>query len=99
LKSVARYSQEYAKLLGNNPFFHGKKAGVIDFSVYGVLNPFKKADTAVFHEFLDADEKIRNWYKRMDIIEKYGLESYGLYGCYGSYGCEGSYWPPPRPPF
>jgi hypothetical protein len=36
LKSVADDSQEYAKLLGENPFYHGKKAGVIDCSVYGV---------------------------------------------------------------
>jgi glutathione S-transferase len=66
LKSVAGYGQEYAKLLGGNPFFHGKTAGVIDCSVYGVLNPFKKADNEAFHEFLDADETVRNWYKRMD---------------------------------
>jgi hypothetical protein len=67
LKSVASYSQEYAKLLGENPFFHGKKAGVIDCSIYGVLNPFEKADNEAFHEFLDTDEKIKNWYESMDI--------------------------------
>jgi glutathione S-transferase len=66
LKSVKGYSKEYASLLGDKQFFHGDTAGVIDCSIYGVLNPFKKADNEAFHDFLDGDEIVRNWYKRMD---------------------------------
>eukprot|EP00466_Bigelowiella_natans_P010054 jgi/Bigna1/90335/estExt_fgenesh1_pg.C_670092 len=65
LKSVAEYREEFATMLGDKPFFHGSKAGIVDVGLYGGMLPFHVTDTNAMAVMLSND-KISAWWKRMD---------------------------------
>lgn len=64
LKSVSEYGKWYADQLGDQPFFHGNAIGVIDSSVYGILDPFATAGNACFDDFVNADPRLKSWWQR-----------------------------------
>eukprot|EP00465_Bigelowiella_longifila_P010985 CAMPEP_0185253690 /NCGR_PEP_ID=MMETSP1359-20130426/2335_1 /TAXON_ID=552665 /ORGANISM="Bigelowiella longifila, Strain CCMP242" /LENGTH=246 /DNA_ID=CAMNT_0027836107 /DNA_START=25 /DNA_END=765 /DNA_ORIENTATION=- len=65
LKSVAEYREEFATMLGDEPYFHGSEAGIVDVGLYGGMLPFHVTDTNAMAVMLSND-KISAWWKRMD---------------------------------
>lgn len=65
LESVSSYAKQFAGFLGSKPYLHGDTLGVIDCSVFGVLNPFRLSKSVAFSDFILADERLAAWHNRM----------------------------------
>ena len=66
LKDLPSYAASYTMELGIKKFFHGEKAGIVDFSICGVIAPFAQSGNwAVVNQFLGTSGPLRDWYERM----------------------------------
>ena len=68
MESIANYRTIYAKKLENKQFFHGESAGMIDWSIFGLISPFSTAQCGSFKEFVSEDAVINAWYARMQSL-------------------------------
>ena len=65
LGTTGMYGAKYASILDTNPFFHGDTCGIVDCSLYGLLEPFRKTNNACYHEFMAASPSLQFWHARM----------------------------------
>jgi len=62
LRTALEYSEYYAGILGDSPFFHGAEIGLIDVSLFGVVVFFVEAENEAGTDFL-SNPKIRQWFQ------------------------------------
>jgi len=69
VKSIAEYHNKFIQILGDKDFFHGSTAGVIDCSLYGVMEPFRKAGNMCYLDFLGPEtSSLSNWNARVEAL-------------------------------